>query len=212
MPFIVAWVLALLAFSGAAAVEAAEGKAIPTTNVGAEVPKGVAIEGQIFDAMRFDDAGGENLVVFSEGEERETATETRSKEIYGAQYVLDGERPRRLWLLTDFERDCPFDVSAGFLPGSLTVTDLDSDGFAEVTIVYRLACRSDVSPSTQKLIMREGPQKYAIRGTTLIRPDPSAAPYGGEMAIDPSFSGAPASFRSFALAQWQRFAEEGFGN
>jgi hypothetical protein len=211
MPLVMACVLAALATAALAAV-AAEGRSIPTKEMGADLPNGVAIEGRIVEAVRFNDAGGDNLVVFSEVATDETTTETRGKEIFGAQYVLGGERPRRLWLLTDFVRDCAFDVAADFVPGSMTITDLDADGIAEVTIVYRLACRSDVSPSTQKLIMREGQEKYAIRGTTLIRPDPSSAPYGGEMAIDPSFSRAPEAFRSFALAEWQRFAEERFGN
>jgi hypothetical protein len=202
--------LALLAVAEATPVAAAEGRSIATAEVGADLPKGVVIEGRIVEAVRFRDAGGENLVVFSEGEERETAPDARSQEIFGAQYVLGGERPRRLWLLTDFVRDCGFDVTAGFLPGSMTITDLDADGVAEVTIVYRLACRSDVSPSTQKLIMREGQEKYAIRGTTVIRLDPLALPYGGEIAMDRSFSRAPESFRRFALAEWQRYAEERF--
>ena len=72
----------------------------------------------------------------------------------------------RWWTLTDFERDCRFDLYAGFLPDGLTITDLDGDGLAESTLLYTLSCRSDVSPARLKLILHEGKAKYAIRGTT----------------------------------------------
>ncbi|HET6229686.1 MAG TPA: hypothetical protein VFE05_06350 [Longimicrobiaceae bacterium] len=99
---------------------------------------------------------------------------------------------------------CDFDLTAGFEPGSLAVTDLDRDGVAETSFLYVLACRSDVSPAVLKLIMHEGAAKYAIRGTTR----PKGAGAGGEMRPDAAFRTAPAAFLAFARHQWARFVPE----
>ncbi len=106
------------------------------------------------------------------------------------------------------ERKCEFDLTAAFVPGSLTITDLDADGVGEATFLYTLHCTSDVSPATRKLIMREGEAKYAIRGTTKL-PEGYG---GGEMRLDPSFRAAPKSFREYAVQRWNRYvADSGWG-
>jgi hypothetical protein len=58
-----------------------------------------------------------------------------------------------------------------------------------------------VSPAAGKLIMHEGAQKYAARGTSR----PRGAPQGGEMRLDDAFSRAPRPFAAFAGEQWRRF-------
>jgi len=72
-----------------------------------------------------------------------------------------------------------------------------------VTVLYKHACRGDVSPAGMKLIMREGAKKYAIRGIMRISPeiDPSGR---GEMNLDPTFAKAPRSFRDFAIQHWKK--------
>jgi hypothetical protein len=67
-------------------------------------------------------------------------------------------------MMTDGVTSCPFDITCEFIKNAIKVTDLDNDGTAETTVQYKLACRSDVSPSNMKLIMHEGADKYALRG------------------------------------------------
>ena len=126
-------------------------------------------------------------------------------EVYAYDYVDDGSpRPRLLWRTVDFQRNCPLDLFAGFMPGSLTVTDLDADGVGEATFIYTLQCTSDVSPPTLKLIMREGARKYAIRAAALLPQGYG----GGEMNLDPAFAGAPAPLREYAVRRWRQYVDK----
>jgi hypothetical protein len=96
------------------------------------------------------------------------------------------------------------------LPNSLTITDLDGNGIAESTFLYKLGCRSDVSPDRLKLIMHEGKAKYALRGETLIPTGDPNKKLGGQKAIDPAFRRAPKVFLDHALLQWDALVEEKF--
>lgn len=126
-------------------------------------------------------------------------------EVYAYDYVDDGSsRPRLLWRTMDFQRQCPLDLFAGFMPGSLTVTDLDTDGIGEATFIYTLQCTSDVSPPTRKLIMREGARKYAIRGAALLPQGYG----GGAMDLDPAFDKAPAPLRAYAVRRWRQYVDK----
>ena len=84
--------------------------------------------------------------------------------------------------------------------------DLDADGVAEVTFQYTLQCTSDLSPATRKLILREGKDKYAIRGTNRSR---HFEPRYVTRDPDPAFARAPAAFLKHALEQWEAFVEVG---
>jgi hypothetical protein len=92
--------------------------------------------------------------------------EDRRADLYAYQYPAAGGLPT--WQVHEFVAECPLDLEARFLPGGFTVTNLDQDGIANVWLVYRTTCQGDVSPSTQKIIMNEGPRKYAVRGTSRI--------------------------------------------
>ncbi len=97
------------------------------------------------------------------------------------------------------------------MPNSPTITDLDDNGIAESTFLYKLRCRSDVSPVQLKLIMHQGKEKYALRGETLVpTADPDKKP-GGQKIIAPAFGLAPKVFLDHALHQWNAFVEEKFG-
>jgi hypothetical protein len=122
-------------------------------------------------------------------------------EVYAYHYVRRGSTVSLLWRTVDFQRGCEFDLYAGFIPESIAVTDLDADGVAESSFMYLLACRSDVSPATLKLIMHEGAQKYAARGSSR----PRGAGAGGEMRPDAALASAPRTFGEFVRAQWRRF-------
>lgn len=173
------------------------------------LPAGIQTQGKIVASARWRDRLGENLLV---------ATQTGARPSRGADCGADADPCQDaevdahhdlvrhagvelLWTLTDFERDCPFDLYAGFLPDRLTITDLDGDGVAESTLLYPLACRSDVSPARLKLILHEGKAKYAIRGTT------RTYGVGGEKTVDPALE-QNAPFKRFALERWNRFVHE----
>ena len=85
---------------------------------------------------------------------------------------------------------------------ALTLTDLDYDNIAEITFIYRTTCTSDVSSSTQKLIMLEEGEKFALRGSTQVMGD------GGEYEIGAGFKSAPDEFLNHAKQLWSEHLTE----
>ncbi|NRR30329.1 hypothetical protein HSX11_09015 [Oxalobacteraceae bacterium] len=108
-------------------------------------------------------------------------------DLLASYYSFGDGRWKRDWTIEDGV-DCPIvDSNASFYPTAVTVTDLDQNGIAEITVAYKLFCGGGVDPSVLKVILRQGKQKLAIRGQTLIktRGQPSL---GGEMTPDKALS------------------------
>lgn len=165
-----------------------------------ELPSGVTFGGRFKQALRWADKRGDNLVVISETGVYESGNGNRNAEIFACHFLLpDTLKPS--WKLYDFEKDCPVDVEAEFLKDPIDITDLDSDGITEIWLIYKKACRGDVSPSEMKIIMYEGAKKYAMRGENKVQLS-GAASYGGAYKFDKAFNDAPV-FKKFALKKWQ---------
>jgi hypothetical protein len=172
------------------------------------LPAKAAHEGTVVAARRWTDGLGENLLILTEAAATESAECCGwDGNLYAYHYVQRDSGLALLWRTTDFIHTCDVDMTVQMGEHTLAITDLDADGVAETTFLYILACRGDVSPATMKLIMHEGAEKYAIRGTT--DEDPRLPdPRRGEMNVDPSFDRAPPAFRSFAVAHWKKFTSE----
>jgi len=168
------------------------------------VPPSIKYPGQAKDILRWTDRQGDHLLIFSEmlAPSKED-TLGRDAEIFAGHYLKTGGQWALQWKVTDFERDCPVDVGASFIPQSVAVTDLDNNHIPEVSFMYRTYCIGGVDPHSLKLIMYEGKQKFAIRGETVVNL-PDQPVYGGSMKIDISFKSAPRTFEQFAVQQWQR--------
>lgn len=174
--------------------------------------RGLEHRGTMVEGRRWRDSLGEHVMILTQTGAFPSATPTapgedplRDAEIYAYDYLRRGDGWELLWRTTDFQRDCVFDLFAGFVPSSVSVTDVDADGLAEATFLYTLACRSDVSPATRKLIMHEGATKYAIRGTTDVSRMVGAEYGRGTREIDPSFESAAPAVRAYAVREWERF-------
>ena len=173
------------------------------------LPPQVKFRGKIITGARWRDLGGEHILLLTQTGKfptRGKCPEGRCFDaaLYAYHYVKHGHSVSLLWRLTDAQRHCPFDLYAGFLHGSLAITDVDSDGIGESTFVYKLSCRSDVSPAALKLIMHEGATKYAIRGTTKL---PSGYG-GGEMVVDPALDKADPALKAFSIEKWNQYVAE----
>jgi len=180
-----------------------------------DLPSDIKYQGSVINGKRWLDKSGENIVILTTTKEHSTGKKgyddefERAKELYGYQYVKKSDGWSQLWKINDFINNCPVDVTLEFIGGSLTITDLNSDGIGESTFLYKMACRGDVSPCDMKLIMHEGETKYAIRGTMKLFVDGSW--HGGEMKVDKSFDGAPSGFLEYAKEQWNKFKTEKLG-
>jgi hypothetical protein len=149
--------------------------------------------------LLLDETGALDPVDPSPGDE-----DSRHASVFAYEYLEAGGSTKRVWKLEDHVGACPVDLWAAFVPGSVTITDLDHDGEAEVTFQYTLACRGGMDPASRKLILREGADKYAIRGTDR---HPAYDPQYVTREPDPAFARAPPAFLKHALAQWEAFVD-----
>ncbi|CAL2078607.1 M949_RS01915 family surface polysaccharide biosynthesis protein [Tenacibaculum sp. 190524A05c] len=204
---------------------------IPT----AEIPKSIEIKGSLLVAKKWKDNNGENILILSrKGPLKETEFEVEFSgdeqyaEFYGEQYLKKDNEFKLLWDIYDFERHCPFDLWIGNLPNSTQITDLDDDGITETTITYKLTCRSDVSPSSMKVVIHENKTKMALRGTMILDMDKSRMSNDfeydlskvdttglseyeriielyGRYSNENDFKNKPSEFLSFAKETWKKF-------
>lgn len=173
------------------------------------VPATLQRSGRVVQALRYTDRTGTYTVLATQSspapDPAAQASDGQRADLYAYQYPASGSAPT--WQLHDFVADCPLDIAAEFRPKGLTVTDLDQDGIAEVWLVYRTTCRGDVSPSTQKIIMHEGAQKYAVRGTSRIAIG-NGRHDGGTYVLDAAWQAAPVALHQHAAQLWQQHRAE----
>jgi hypothetical protein len=152
----------LMSMAGVTAVRAEDSVALTRID---QVPEGVEVRGKQIAAYTWDDRQGKNLLVLAEQVSERDDDGTQSAFVYAAQYLIDGNRPKRVWMLYDDVQHCEFDASLRFDQGATSVTDLAGDGITQATVGYSRTCTSDVSPNEFKLIMHVGKsQKYRLRG------------------------------------------------
>ncbi len=175
------------------------------------LPNGAKYEGEAKEAITWLDENGENYFIISIVEEyvsrkaeNEYDSEEKTSYLYAYHYIDNGSSLKLSRKITDFVKDCEFDVVLFYEPKSIEVTDLDNDEIYEVSFIYMLSCTSDISPYDMKLMLLENGNKYPVRGTTEIN-------YGddyieeGTKKLGTEFSSAPKSFKKFAEEQWNKF-------
>ncbi len=173
-----------------------------------DLPAGINYEGNIKEVFTFSDAMGENIVITSEtgiykSKKWKHETEGSDAELFAYHYILDGNNAKQTWRVYDLIKDCPVDIEAKFLKNTLSVTDLNNDGVAEIWVMYKTVCHGDVSPCDMKIIMYEGQQKFAMRGHNKVKYSENDF-VGGDYTFDKAFKSAPDSFRTFALNLWNK--------
>lgn len=87
------------------------------------------------------------------------------------------------WVITDYV-DCPgLDSEANFYLDQVSITDVNHDGHAEISVPYNLFCGGGVDSKTIKIIMRTKNKKFALRGKSKIV-SPGQESFGGEVEMD----------------------------
>lgn len=186
-------------------------------------------KGRFYEGWQWYDRNGKNVLLLSVSEKGEELEEIGEKantiELFAWQYVLRSltAKPELLWELYDLEKECIFDITAEYIL-SADLTDLNNDGIKESFLVYKLACRSDVSPARMKIVMHENKNKYALRGVMYIPMNPEEertdmddwepdlskinvkeddfAAYWGRYENTKDFTGAPPAFLEYARQLW----------
>ncbi len=186
---------------------------LATTPDAVAISKRVEKSGSATLTASFSDVDGQHRIIFREH------AEVRKKDLRSKKLTVVHESrnsPNGQWIAVweakDFVNDCEFDLALALNDASISITDLDSNGRAEVSFLYRLGCRSDVSPLTKKLLLYEGKTKYALRGLSRVQvgqtEDGKAIEEGGTHEVDPGFAAAPAAFLEHAQGQWARFSRD----
>ena len=181
---------------------------ITTTNLDtSNVPKEIKFKGKIKTAVRWTDRLGDHIVITTEtGEtksENAPSDDCRDAALYAYHYIVGKDSTYLIWKMYDFIKACPVDIEANFIKNTFQVTDLNSDGAAEVWLMYKTACHGDVSPYDMKIIMYQGRQKYAVRGQDKVQISNKAF-YGGDYKYDTAFADGPKEFLEFAKKLWNK--------
>jgi hypothetical protein len=183
---------------------------IPTDVGGRELAvEAIRFNGKLVAAYRISDRDGEHILILSrkDGPSPSTPRSRRIEriELFGSYYKrVAPQKWQQDWTIRD-HADCPgFDAAAGFFAESVSFSDLNKDGKAEVTVPYRLFCGGGVDPYIIKVILRDGPTKLAIRGESLVR-YPGQEPFGGEHQHDKALL-APdrAAYKQHLDAIWKK--------
>lgn len=168
------------------------------------------LEGELQFGVRWQDFFGENMVAAykvtqSKGEEVEA-------KLFVKHWQIEAERGDGSWQLVreykEFVAPCAFDLTLRAQRGPWTLSDINGDGKAEVTMAWRSGCRSDVSPNTHKVLVIEGDTKYVLRGTSKL-----SGPEGdgtGTFKADPAFAKAPKGFLEHAELVWAKTVSDNF--
>jgi len=179
-----------------------------------EIPASVVYKGNYYDAYKWNDADGEHLLLRTKT--GETTSRGHDKEesffdaaLYVFHFIVQKDSLQLTWKVQDYVKECELDLTADFIKNSFAITDLDKNNKAEIWLMYKLACRGDVSPALQKIIMYEGSKKYAVRGATKV-PVNDKEYIGGEMTFDESFKSASTSFKEYASKLWDKYELETF--
>lgn len=90
------------------------------------------------------------------------------------------------WVISDFVKNCPVDLTLSFIKKSLHITDLNKNGIGEIWTMYRKACRGGVDPSALILSMYEGSTRYQIEGESKVELSKTDT-YGGEITRTQGF-------------------------
>ncbi|MBM3431810.1 MAG: hypothetical protein FJX92_02240 [Bacteroidetes bacterium] len=187
-----------------------------------ELPAEARYKGIFFDAVRWSDQNGTNVLVLSTELSSDWFSQTRH--LYGIHYIRRGERFEMLWKMIDYEKNCYANLTCNFIPESTTITDLDEDGLAEVKLQYELACRQRESSAEMKILLYENGQKRALRGLRWVSSFKNLGStypygiaemckcntrardkYGGQYESEKDFQDVPPAMLDYVRSEWKKY-------
>ena len=155
------------------------------------------VEGQVKAGLSWTDPLGENYTVFSKISAKDNSVHLQVK------HFTFSNGQARLIRSVEEHRPCPdFDNVTDFVPSSIEITDLDHDGYGEVSFVYFTDCVSDVSPYSAKLVILENGKVFTMSGFAKYIFDGRISP--SEYTLSPELKGASSAFIKFAIKLWER--------
>tara|TARA_B100000963_G_C22423917_1_gene578930 strand:- start:64 stop:795 length:732 start_codon:yes stop_codon:yes gene_type:complete len=178
-----------------------------------EIPKTLDFRGTVVEALKWTDSNGENILIqtvtghfaWKDYDKDSTDYMIQDKsELYANlfQKSKSDNNYKRKWKVYDYTECFGVDWFTGFVKRATTITDLDNDGVAEISMPYVSICRGGMDPGVMKIIMYEGSTKYALRGSTMLMCK-SEHPYGGEYKTSEKLK-VNKTFMDFLKKHWDR--------
>lgn len=164
-------------------------------------------QGTIEKGLRWKDTSGDNVLFLDRIEKKGqvTGTDVLTTTMGAHHYrMVDGK-----WTsVRDYKEvvdQCEFDTIAEVRidANDWSLTDINADGVAEATWAWYSGCASDVSPTTKKVMLTIGGEKYPLRGDTQVDPG-NGELTGGDFKADPAFSKIDATFLEHAKTIWKK--------
>ena len=171
------------------------------------------IEGDFLYGFSWKDRAGVNQLLFTKavkfvqmkGEEQGIGDDFGYLKVY--HYAGENDNYKLIRMVQDGNsQGCsnpPFAIDIDFYEKSISITDLDDNGYAEVIFMYYILCASEISPVPTKLMLLENGAKYAIRGDSYIGEINS----GGEKNMDASFKNLNPKIQDLANQTWEKFCK-----
>lgn len=179
-----------------------------------QFPKALKYEGFIKKAFRWKDKSGDNIAIITEtGSYRSQKIQQefeqgKDAKLFGYHFLIKDNQAIQTWKVYDYINDCPDDITVSFIKNTFKITDLNRNGVAEIWLMYKMACQSDVSPSDMKIIMHEGKQKFAMRGVNRVQigidDNGKNIFMGGEYKFDKAFDKVPKVLKDYAVDLWNK--------
>lgn len=196
----------LLSLAASAAFAAPDPTHVPfRSDSSGKLPERVKASGTVIRTIAWSDANGDNLAVFSSTTTTKTNKDisATTKSLFVDVFSGKNGKLKKVRNVREVVSSCTADITNDFFETSVSVTDLDQNGVAELTFGYRSACRNDVSPAAMKVLVLEGSKQYTLSGYTAL---PSDKP--GDHDFAPAFKGAPDKFLEHAGKVWKKFRFE----
>lgn len=172
------------------------------------VPENMTHNGNISKAFKWTDNSTENYILYCETDtygKQNGDYFSGSKDFYIYYFRINDRQTDLVWKISDFVKDCEFDIETHFIDDALSVTDLNENGIPEIWTMYRFGCKSDVSPWPLKLIMFEGKEKYAIRGETRDYSQSYADEQDSPKKVDEKLKNSGVEFLDYSLTLWKKY-------
>jgi hypothetical protein len=173
----------------------------------ADVPKDIKLSKQA-KAIGWTDKNGENVAVLTMAYyatmEDHDALKNYAMTVEHVAYPPPSLAKKVLSTVKDSRENCDdYDMRASFRDEALSVTDLDDDGFGELTFAYYFKCYGHHLAWTQKLVLLEDGTKHTLSSITPLMIDPATA--HPSFQIDPTFksdASSAAAFLDHAKKMW----------
>lgn len=159
--------------------------------------------------LSWNEGNGANIAIFATTEKtgQKDGENWTSKALHVATYNVVGGTYKKVQTIIEAVQPCNLDLSARFIEGSVGLTNLDGDDKGELTFGYVTRCAGDMSPLSMKVLMLEGKDKHALRGSTLLNLGDGVVE-GGDYKVD--FKKAPKELVDHAKKVWESHKRTGF--